>query len=314
MKKVSFFLAALLLVLSGGAYAYDFWGITMGTATCPINNSTQLTFTAPSADIQYEVGGYKYTKVGSTWYGSFPAASPGASYPVLQRECDAMGLFFTAKADAAYFRIIAGMPNTGVTASEIGYYNRQFGPGDLKIDVKGGSTYGVGLRDGGLLWAVNPGSTAPWYQIYNADGTVASMYSRDAGTIGNVVEDPTWAHVDNHPLKDTPYDPHGYAFYKAGTGTSSGAATISVAQTGVFLNGVELYCYEAIVPWDVIGIDPAALTFDLEASWRPDCGNDLIFKEFKGDKPGTPDIPEPYSVMLAVMGLSAVGAYRKRRS
>ncbi len=263
-------------------------------------------------NLQYELGAYKYTKFGSTWYGSYPAASPGASYPKLQRECDAMALFFNPTAEAASFRIITGMPDIGITASEIGYYNRQFGPGDLKIDV-GDATYGVGLRAGGLLWAVNPASTAPWYQIYNADGTVASMYARDGGTLGNVVKDPNWAHVDNHPLKDMPYDPHGYAFYIAGTGTSTGIATINIEKTGVFLDGVELYSYEAVVPWNVIGIDPDALTFDLEASWRPDCGNDLIFREFKGDKPNMA-IPEPFSVLLAAMGLSAVGIYKRRRS
>jgi hypothetical protein len=311
MKKVTLVLAIALVSLSSGAFAYDFWGITMGTAL--YNGSQQLTFTTPSTDIQYEVGAYKWTKVGSTWYGGasgFPAASPGPSYPKLQRECDAMGLFFQAKQDAAYFTVITGMPNTGITASEVGYYNRQFGPGDLKIDVNG-TSYGVGFRAGGLLWAVDPSTTAPWYKIYNADGTVMSIFSRDAGTLGDIVQDPTWGHVDNHPLKDTPYDPHGYAFYVDGTGTQKGTTTVTATATDVVLDGVHIYSYQVAVPWDVIGI--SAATFDLTASWRPDCGNDLIFKEFKGDKPGMPSVPEPFSVMLAAMGLSAVAAYRRRR-
>lgn len=313
MRNVTFVLAAMLVCLSGGAYAYDFWGITMGTEL--YNGAQQLTFTAPSSDVQFEVGGYKWTKVGSTWYGGasgFPAASPGASYPKLQRNCDAMGLFFQAQEDAAYFRVITGMPDTGVTAAEVGYYTRQFGPGDLKIDVAGGSTYGVGLRAGGLLWAVDPSSTAPWYQIYYADGTKANMHARDAGTLGDIVADPTWAHVDNHPLKDVPYDPHAYAFYIDGTGSAVGSATISIEKTGVFLNGVELYSYEAVVPWASIGIDSADDIFT--ASWRPDCGNDLIYKQFTSNKPNIPNIPEPYSVMLAAMGLSTIAAYRRRRS
>jgi hypothetical protein len=118
--------------------------------------------------------------------------------------------------------------------------------------------------------------------------------------------------VDNHPLKDVPYDPHGYAFYVDGTGTANGSATLSVEQTGIFLNGVELYCYEAIVPWAAIGIDSADDIFT--ASWRPDCGNDLIYKQFTSNKPGMTIIPEPFSVVLATMGLSAVAAYRRKRS
>jgi hypothetical protein len=311
MKKVTLVLAAMLFGLSGGAFAYDFWGITMGTEL--YNGAQQLTFTAPSSDVQFEVGGYKWTKVGSTWYGGstgFPAASPGPSYPTLQRQCDAMGLFFKAQSDGAHFVVVTGMPNTGITASEIGYGNRQFGPGDLKIDVNGVS-YGVGFRAGGLLWAQDPSSTAAWYQIYNADGTVANMHARDAGTLNKVVVGANWAHVDNHPLKDTPYDPHGYAFYIAGTGTQTGTAGLTITPTGVSLNGVELYTYEAVVPWETIGITTNA--YDLVASWRPDCGNDLIFKEFKGDKPNMQIVPEPFSMLLAAIGLSAVAAYRRRK-
>ncbi len=307
MKRVAIVLAILLFGLSGGAFAYDFWGITMGTEL--YNGAQQLAFTAPGTDIQYQVGAYQYTKVGSTWYGSFAPASPGSAYPQLQRKCDAMGLFFTSTAEAACFKIITGMPETGVTAPEVGYGAREFGPGDLMIR-SGLDTYGIGLRAGGLLWAVDPASTAAWYQIYNADGSLASMYARDAGNLGSVALNPNWAHVDNHPLAALPNDPRAFGFYIAGTGTSVGSATsVGSEATGVFLDGVQLFSYDVVVPWELIGIDSSDDFF--EASWRPDCGNDLISARFK---PDIPDVPEPYSVVLAVTGLAAVAGYRRKRA
>jgi len=206
------------------------------------------------------------------------------------------------------------MPESGVTASSVGYGNRQFGPGDLKLDVTDPlthavTTYGVGLRNGGLLWAQQPSSTAAWFQVYNPAMQKIAMTSRDAGTKGTIVANPNWGHVDNHLM--AAYDPHGYAFFVAGSGTQVGSTeSITVEGTGVSLNGVQIYSYEIVVPWSALGISTSL--YDLEASWRPDCGNDLIYKRFNGSKPGKV-VPEPYSIMLAAMGLSAIGVFRRKR-
>lgn len=311
VKKVTIILSVMLFSLSGGAFAYDFWGITMGTST--YNGAPMLTFSQPADGIGYQVGAYQYTQVGAnTPEGPFAPASPGPAYPALQRASDAMGLFYKAEQDFARFMIVCGMPDTGIKATEIGYGNRQFGPGDLMIDVSGGSTYGIGFRAGGLLWAADPTSTAAWFQIYNADGTTASMYARDAGNIGTIVENPNWAHVDNYPLAQLGVaNPSGAAFFISGTGTNVGTVdSLNIQSTGVFLDGVQIYAYEVAIPWAAIGLEAPDTVF--QASWRPDCGNDIIYKSFTS-RPNI-DIPEPYSMVLAITGLAAVAGYRRRRA
>lgn len=302
MKKLAVTMTLALLALSQGAFGFSFWDIIVGVDT--YNGKPMLTFSQPSDSIQYQVGAYEYTKVGSAApVGPFPAASPGVDYPALSRACDAMGLFFKPEESAARFMIITGMPEAGFTASYVGYGGRQFGPGDLKINI-GSVTYGVGLRQGGLLWALDPSSTHPWFQIYDPSMTPIDMHSRDLGNKGQIVLGPQWAHVDNHLL--APGDPRGYAFFVAGSGQSAGTASVNVFATDVFLGDTQLFAYEAVVPWSAIGVDPE--NFELTASWAPDCGNDIISGRFT-----TPVIPEPFSVVLALMGLGAVAAYRRIR-
>jgi len=307
--RSSLLVIAAIAVLSSSALATTPWGITVGTAT--YDGSQQLTFSGVTADIQYSVGSYKWTKVNSTWYGANAAASPGASY-ALHREFDAMGLFFRADESAAHFLVFTGMPEAGVTASSIGYGNRVLGPGDLKIDT-GGNTYGVGLRLDNLLWAINENETNPAYKIYNAaTGAVMDIHSQDAGTRGEVELNPTWGHVDNYNLAAG--SDYGYAFYVDGSGAQTGTNTVAFADTGVSLSGYHVYSYDVSVPWSAIGSDYSE--FEMTASWRPDCGNDLITGSFSGSggTPNEPPVPEASTMMLAISGLGAVAGLRKRTS
>ena len=111
-----------MALLSTGAFAYDFWGITVGTESYA--GGTQLTFDGlAGTDIQYTVGGYSYTRVDSTWYGPFPAAYPGATYAV-HRKVDAQGLLLQTRPGRAQVGRHRRTPQTGVAAPEVGY-----GPG-----------------------------------------------------------------------------------------------------------------------------------------------------------------------------------------
>lgn len=305
VKKVLSIIFALSL-LSTGAFAYDLWGITMGTQV--YDGAPQLTFNGVAASgAQYAVGSYKWTWVDSAWIGPNAPASPGLGYNDVHRSFDAMGLFFKADAEAARFAVLTGMPQTGTTAASAGYGTRVFGPGDLKIDI-GASTYGVGLRLDNLLWAVDPATTSPYFKIYKAEGGVDSIYARDAGTLGRVELNPRWDHVDHYGLAAN--DPAGYAFYVKDTGSLAGSATVAFGDTGLTLGTGHVYVYEAVIPWATLGIDPGA--FEMTASWRPDCGNDMVVGHFSGTTPpNPPDIPEPMSLLLALGGLSSIAAVRR---
>jgi hypothetical protein len=295
-------LTLLFTLIPVGAFAYDFWGITMGTTI--YQGAPQLTFSGVAASgVQYAVGSYSWTLVDSTWYGPHAAASPGLGYNGIHRNFDAMGLFFKPQADVAKFMIITGMPQTGVDAAIAGYGNRKFGPGDLKLDIAG-KTYGVGFRLSNLLWAVDPNTTSPYFKIYKAEGGVDSIYARDVGTLGRVELNPRWARVDHHSMPA--YDPRGYAFFVSGTGSLVGSASVSHADTGLTLGTGRVYAYEASVPWSAIGIHSGA--FQITASWRPDCGNDMIVGNFCGNRPV---IPEPMSILLAISGFSTLAVARR---
>jgi len=302
VKKKVLLLTLAFALIPVGAFAYDFWGITMGTTV--YQGAPQLTFSGVAASgAQYAVGSYSWTQVDSIWYGPNAAASPGLGYNNIHRNFDAMGLFFLPQADVAKFMIITGMPQTGVDAAIAGYGNRIFGPGDLKLDISG-NTYGVGLRLSNLLWAVDPGTTSPYFKIYKAEGGVDSIYARDAGTLGRVELNPRWDHVDHPGMPDN--DPRGYAFFVSGSGNLVGSASVSHADTGLTLDTGRVYVYEASVPWSAIGINSG--TFQMRASWRPDCGNDMIVGNFSGSRPV---IPEPMSLLLAIGGFSALAVARR---
>jgi len=299
-------IALAIALLSTGAFAYDFWGVTIGTEV--YSGAQQLTFSGVAdSGAQYAVGSYNYTKVDSTWYGPHAAAAPGLGYGNIHRDFDSMGLFFLAEADTARFMIIAGMPQTGASAASVGYGTRLFGPGDLKLDFAG-NTYGVGLRIDNLLWAVDPATTSPYFKIYKAEGGADSIYARDAGTLGRIERDPRWDHVDHYNLPAG--DPVGYAFYVKDSGTLVGTAGVTFADTGLMVETGHVYAYEVSVPWTALGIDPG--DFTLGASWTPDCGNDLLSATFTGTRP--PDVPEPMSVLLALSGLASIAAARRKRA
>jgi len=288
-----------------GAIAYDFWGISVGAAT--YDGSSQLTFNGVAlSDVRCVVGGYEYTRVDTAWFGPFPAASPGAAF-LASRRSDAQGLFFKADPDAARFVIITGAAQYGLPAPEVGAGTRLFGPGDLKIDV-GDKTYGVGLRQDGLVWAVDPSTANPEFQIWH-NGEVDSIYARDAGTLGDVELNPRWDRAGHSAL---PSDSEmASAFYVSGSGSLVGSATVDFADTGLSISGARVFAYQIAVPWDVLGLDPGS--FAMTASWRPDCGNDILKADFSIQPPQTAVVPEP-SVSAGIAGgiIGLAAACRKR--
>ena len=307
MMKKSVFLAILAasLLVTGNASAYEFWGVTVGTAEH--EGATQLTFDGlAGSGIQYAVGGYEYTRVDSDWQGPFPAAAPGEGY-LASRKSDAQGLFFKFDANYAKFVVITGSAQTGAPAPELGTGTRLFGPGDLTIDV-GGDTYGVGLRLSGLDWAIDPATTNPEHLIYHPDGSVASIYARDVGTAGDIELNPTWARAGHSTL------PIGSemapAFFVSGSGDQAGSANVTYEDTGIVMYGAEVYAYELEVPWTALNVDPE--NFDILISYGPDCGNDIIKVDFSSNF-GPGPVPEPGSWVVVLSGLAGLGALVKRK-
>ena len=305
MIKKSVFLAILAacLLVTGNASAYEFWGVTVGTAEYA--GATQLTFDGlAGSGIQCAVGGYEYTRVDSDWHGPFPAAAPGEGY-LASRKSDAQGLFFKSDANYAKFVVITGSAQTGSPAPEVGTETRLFGPGDLKIDI-GGNTYGVGLRISGLEWAIDPKTTNPEHLIYHVDGGVASIDARDVGTVGDIELNPMWARAGHSTL------PVGSemapAFFVSTSGDQVGSASVTYEDTGIGMYGAAVYAYQVDVPWTALLVDPE--NFDIFASYRPDCGNDVIKVDFTSNF-GPDAVPEPGTWVVVLSGLAGLGALRK---
>jgi len=311
-RRTIILITLVALALAGtSAHAYDFWGVRMYTTPRPGTPGTQLAFNGLSGtNIQYVVGSYKYTWVDSGWSTSHQAASPGAGYWA-SWEVDAQGLFFKPDPDFLKIMVIAGTPQGGFTAPECGYDTRQFGPGDLKIDA-GGHTYGVGLRISNLTWFDGPD---PKFKIYKANGLVDNdIHARDAGTLGRVEMDPLrWDHVDNSSLGACNA---ASAFFVKGSGDLVGDAIVTYqGNTGVSIDTghtgwptMNVYAYEISVPWATLGMNPN--NYHFTASWRPDCGNDIISGCFVG---GETYVPEPGSIIAILTGLIGIIGHRRRK-
>lgn len=306
MHKLVGIIYCTLVILTAGVpgLAYSFWGVSVGSEY--YDGSEHLTFSGlGGTSVQYSVGGYKYTRVDSTWTGPYPAPAPGEGY-MASRRSDAQGIFFLPDPNLARFVIITTSSQTGAAAPEVGCGPRLFGTGDLKIDV-GDSTYGVGLRIDGLLWAIDPTTTNAEFQIYRAEGGIDSIRARDAGTLGQVELNPRWARAGHAAL------PAGsdaaYAFYVSGSGAAAGSAQVSWNDTGINLCGAQVYAYEVSVPWSTLGI--SGINHQFTASYRPDCGNDIIVGDFTTGEINT--VPEPAGALAVSTGLiGIVGMIRRR--
>jgi len=287
--------------LISGAYAsdYSFWGITMGQESYA--GRSQVTFSGVGST-QYIVGGYPYSKVDGAWYQTNDAPSPGTDYAAW-RAFDAQAMFFRGDSQYAHFAMVGGCNPNGVTFGPGGYGDRQFGPGDLRINI-GGSWYGVGVRQGGLKWY--DGDNAQ-FKIYRADTMEAAAAStRDAGNVGVVERNPIWYHADHAGL--APVDNQAYAFFAPGSGTNTGAAVVSVTDTGVNFDGYDSFMYEVAVPWAALGYTDQPTNTTVYAQWMPDCGNDYLGGNFRMST-----VPEPSSVQLLVLGIGVVGFRFVRR-
>lgn len=288
-----------------GAQAYDFWGIGVGAGS--YEGMNHLSFTGVSqSGVQYVVGGYKYTCVDGTWLGPFPAAAPGEGY-LASRRSDAQGLFFRADADVARFMVITGANQNGRPAPEVGTGTRLFGPGDLKIDIAG-HTYGIGMRQSNLLWAADPSTTNPEFQIWH-NGQIDDIHARDAGTLGAVELNPRWNRAGHSSLAAN--SDMAAAFYVSGSGTLVGSATVDFRDTGIYLHGAKVYAYEVAVPWAVLGANPQQFSFT--ASWRPDCGNDILSAGFQGNRAGAAPVPEPTACAGILSGLIGLLKFHRKR-
>jgi len=294
-----------LLASSTMAFAYNALGVSVDTQSHKGHCQLSLNNVAAS-DVQFAVGGYKYTSVDGVWYGPFDAASPGDGYPI-HRKFDAMSVLFHPGKTSADFVVLTGMPQTGTSASEIGYGSRMFGPGDLRLEY-GGNTYGIGLRPGGLPWNVGPTYGQPEFELYNADtGKKDSLNARDAGTLGRIELNPQWDHVDHSSLPSG--SDQGHAFFVSHSGSLLGNADVSYADTGLSIDGYGIYSYSVSVPYSDLGMSKPG-TYSFRASWGPDCGNDMLHGNFTVAQP----VPEPSSASVLLMGCSGmVAAFIRRR-
>ena len=296
-----------MMLACSNAFAFEFWdgAININTAEHPDTLKQYLSFTTTGSDNSwYQVGCYPYAQVNGVWTSAV-AADPGPDYGDLHLKTDAMAMFFDYDSSQAKFLIIAGIPPSGITASQW-YGGREFGPGDLKLDI-GGNIYGIGMRDGGLHWAEDHSPDASYLDIHEAEsGAVAQdQHVRDASNIGQIKLNPDWYHVDNPDVFGID---KSYAFFDATSGISNdGTATINVEPMNVQIGDYPMciYAYEVIVPWASIGvINGAEISFT--ASWRPDCGNDIINKEF------SVELPEPCSLIAILTGLIGLIGLRRR--
>jgi hypothetical protein len=307
MKRILPILILCILCSSAAFASFDFWGITLDKASY-LDSDQNLTFNGVAdSGVQYVVGGYKYSCVDGEWGGPYEASSPGPSYRASYRS-DAQGLFFKATTENAKFFIITGSNQNGNGMPEVGFGTRQFGPGDLKIDISG-TTYGIGLRNDNLLWAVDPNPTQTEFKIYKSDGSIDNINARDGETLGRIEKDPQWDRVGNTNLSAN--DPKSYAFFVKNSGELMGNATISFEATGIRLCNEMVYGYEVSVPWDVLG--QSADNYSFDASYRPDCGNDIIYGNFNGGLNTPNTVPEPSSLLaLSTFMISIFGLMKKK--
>jgi hypothetical protein len=308
-KKLAITLTTIAaLSISTSAFSYDFWGISVGSAN--YRGSTHTTFDGvDDSGASYVVGGWKYTRVDGAWSDASVAPSPGEGY-LASRKSDAQAIFFKPGQTTADFVIIATSSQTGQGAPELGYDKRMFGPGDLRIDI-GSMTLGIGLRLDDLLWAQNPSAKQSQYQIYGVDNKKMDIYSRDAGTLGDVEINPTWGRVGNQGL--TIGSDRASAFFVSGSGTNVGSATVDFEYTGVSYNGARVFAYTVSVPWELLGQNTNNYSFT--ASWRPDCGNDVLGANFQGSSllTVTPPVPEPGSIVALSSGIIGLIGSRRRK-
>jgi hypothetical protein len=99
------------------------------------------------------------------------------------------------------------------------------------------------------------------------------------------------------------------AFFVSGTGASAGMATVTTDYTGISIDGAGVYAYEVSVPLSTLGLNSSHQSFT--ASWRPDCGNDVLTADFSRPLV-TGAVPEPSTVVSLVSGVVGLIAARKR--
>lgn len=308
LKRITTVIVVMIMACSS-AFAFDFWNgaVSIETALYPDSSNQYLDFTTTGTeDNWYQVGCYPYARVNGVWESAY-AADPGPGAGNIHLYADAMAIFFSYDATQLSFMIITGMPSTGFTAPSW-YGEREFGPGDLKIDVNG-ETYGIGMRDGGLNWAGYP-ITAAYHYIREAGSSntiAADQNVRDEGNKGQIKLNPTWYHTNNDKLGDFDVD-RTYAFFDASTGTNVGTAIVNVFDTALTISDgadpISVYAYEVIIPRSALGM--TSDEFDFMASWRSDCGNDIISMRFT-------EAPEPGSMIAILTGLIGLIGIRRRR-
>lgn len=310
LKHITTLVVIAVMIMAGSsAFAYDFWNgaVSIGTAVYPGSSNQHLDFTTTGGgDSWYQVGGYPYARVNGVW-SSAKAADPGPGAGNIHLYSDAMGMFFKHDATQISFMIITGLPSTGYKASQW-YGDREFGLGDLKLDING-ETYGIGMRNGGLKWAeYTPTESYHHIREAGASNTIApNQHVRDAGNIGQVKKNPTWYHTNNPDLGNIDVN-RTSAFFDAASGTSTGSATVNVYDTLLDLidgsDPINVYAYEVVVP--LSALEMASGDFSFMASWRPDCGNDIISKNFTV-------APEPGSMIAIITGLIGLIGIKRRR-
>jgi len=179
MKKIAQILVSAVFVLFFGifevsmAYLIDGnvsdWGINLSAASSKGYLDSHL----PSGGLDIDYRKEDNADNGGGWQ----YVGPGWTY---QNYFDAEAIYFDNDQTNAYIAIIQGLPITGGTASR----NPWFYPGDIAIDVDGGSVFEYGLKvrgeDGlqqGYLYSVSS-----WKNVYYSQHNIANPWAISAGT------------------------------------------------------------------------------------------------------------------------------------